>query len=172
MLYGHASRQSPIHPKLLSATYRDEYAGEGCMWLGLEGARLAGRGLSAQGLALRVQVPHNHILTQILYYSYYYPKPTYSYLILGTRTLWVEWGGKSHQGSQLRGPFHSSLVLVEALEITFGPDTHCVGFNSWATQEVTIPWSMMGGPLHDCCCPSCSLSVGGGSPCDPCLCKM
>ena len=31
--------------------------------------------------ALRVQVPNNHILTQNLYYNYYYPKP--KYLIIG-----------------------------------------------------------------------------------------
>ena len=30
---------------------------------------------------LRVQVPNNHILTQNLYYNYYYPKP--KYLIIG-----------------------------------------------------------------------------------------
>ena len=28
-------------------------------------------------LTLRVQVPNNHILTQNLYYNYYYPKPKY-----------------------------------------------------------------------------------------------
>ena len=28
-------------------------------------------------LTLRVQVPNNHILTQTLYYNYYYPKPKY-----------------------------------------------------------------------------------------------
>ena len=28
-------------------------------------------------LSLRVQVPNNHILTQNLYYNYYYPKPKY-----------------------------------------------------------------------------------------------
>ena len=32
-------------------------------------------------LALRVQVPNNHILTQNLYYHYYYPNP--KYLIIG-----------------------------------------------------------------------------------------
>ena len=32
-------------------------------------------------LSLRVQVPSNHILTQDLYYSSYYPKP--KYLIIG-----------------------------------------------------------------------------------------
>ena len=31
--------------------------------------------------ALKVQVPNNHILTQNLYYNYYYPKP--KYLIIG-----------------------------------------------------------------------------------------
>ena len=31
--------------------------------------------------SLRVQVPNNHILTQNLYYNYYYPKP--KYLIIG-----------------------------------------------------------------------------------------
>ena len=30
---------------------------------------------------LRVQVPNNHVLTQNLYYNYYYPKP--KYLIIG-----------------------------------------------------------------------------------------
>ena len=30
---------------------------------------------------LRVQVPNNHILTQNLYYNYYYPNP--KYLIIG-----------------------------------------------------------------------------------------
>ena len=28
-------------------------------------------------LTLRVQVPNNHVLTQNLYYNYYYPKPKY-----------------------------------------------------------------------------------------------
>ena len=32
-------------------------------------------------VALRVQVPNNHILTQNLYYHYYYPKP--KYLVIG-----------------------------------------------------------------------------------------
>ena len=32
-------------------------------------------------IALRVQVPNNHILTQNPYYNYYYPKP--KYLIIG-----------------------------------------------------------------------------------------
>ena len=32
-------------------------------------------------LSLRVQVPNNHILTQNLYYNYYYPNP--KYLIIG-----------------------------------------------------------------------------------------
>ena len=32
-------------------------------------------------MTLRVQVPNNHILTQNLYYNYYYPKP--KYLIIG-----------------------------------------------------------------------------------------
>ena len=32
-------------------------------------------------VTLRVQVPNNHILTQNLYYKYYYPKP--KYLIIG-----------------------------------------------------------------------------------------
>ena len=30
-----------------------------------------------QYLTLRVQVPNNHILTQNLYYIYYYPNPKY-----------------------------------------------------------------------------------------------
>ena len=30
-----------------------------------------------QPLTLRVQVPNNHILTQNLYYHYYYPNPKY-----------------------------------------------------------------------------------------------
>ena len=32
-------------------------------------------------LSLRVYVPNTHILTQNLYYTYYYPKP--KYLIIG-----------------------------------------------------------------------------------------
>ena len=32
-------------------------------------------------IPLRVQVPNNHILTQNLYYNYYYPNP--KYLIIG-----------------------------------------------------------------------------------------
>ena len=28
-------------------------------------------------ITLRVQVPNNHILTQNLYYNYYYPRPKY-----------------------------------------------------------------------------------------------
>ena len=32
-------------------------------------------------ISLRVQVPNNHILSQNLSYSYYYPKP--KYLIIG-----------------------------------------------------------------------------------------
>ena len=35
---------------------------------------------------LRVQVPNNYVLTQYLYYNYYYPKPK-STLLLGTWTL-------------------------------------------------------------------------------------
>ena len=34
----------------------------------------SGESLS-EGVALRVQVPNNHILTQNLYHNYYYPKP-------------------------------------------------------------------------------------------------
>ena len=30
-----------------------------------------------EGLTLRVQVPNYHILTQNLYYNYYYPNPKY-----------------------------------------------------------------------------------------------
>ena len=37
--------------------------------------------LRESGRTLRVQVPNNHILTQNLYYNYYYPKP--KYLIIG-----------------------------------------------------------------------------------------
>ena len=37
--------------------------------------------LTVHGISLRVQVPNNHILTQNLYYNYYYPKP--KYLIIG-----------------------------------------------------------------------------------------
>ena len=33
------------------------------------------------GLALRVQVANKHVLTQNLYYNYYYPNP--KYLIIG-----------------------------------------------------------------------------------------
>ena len=40
----------------------------------------AGR-LGAGVDSLRVQVPNNHILTQNLYYNYYYPNP--KYLIIG-----------------------------------------------------------------------------------------
>ena len=36
----------------------------------------SGESLS-EGVALRVQVPYNHILTQNLYHNYYYPKPKY-----------------------------------------------------------------------------------------------
>ena len=32
---------------------------------------------SGYTVPLRVQVPNNHILTQNLYYNYYYPKPKY-----------------------------------------------------------------------------------------------
>ena len=41
------------------------------------------RGFRVEGLGLtqRVQVPNNHILTQTLYYNYYYLKP--KYLIIG-----------------------------------------------------------------------------------------
>ena len=37
--------------------------------------------LSSNFKTLRVQVPNNHILTQHLYYNYYYPKP--KYIIIG-----------------------------------------------------------------------------------------
>ena len=37
---------------------------------------LAGLGVGLR-FTLRVQVPKNHILTQNLYYNYYYPKPKY-----------------------------------------------------------------------------------------------
>ena len=38
-------------------------------------------GPAADTLSLKVQVLNNHILTQNLYYNYYYPKP--KYLIIG-----------------------------------------------------------------------------------------
>ena len=38
------------------------------------------KGLGVEGLALKVQVPNSHTLTQNLYY-YYYPTP--KYLIIG-----------------------------------------------------------------------------------------
>ena len=38
-------------------------------------------GVFQYGLTLRVQVPNSHILTQNLYYNYYYPSPRY--LIIG-----------------------------------------------------------------------------------------
>ena len=38
-------------------------------------------GDTKKAVSLRVQVPNNHILTQNLYYNYYYPKP--KYLIIG-----------------------------------------------------------------------------------------
>ena len=40
---------------------------------------------SNSGGTLRVHVPNDHILTQNLYYNYYYPKS--KYLIIGTWTL-------------------------------------------------------------------------------------
>ena len=39
------------------------------------------RPMPAGRVSLRVQVPNNHILTQNLYYNYYYPNP--KYLIIG-----------------------------------------------------------------------------------------
>ena len=39
--------------------------------------RSRGLGRQVEVLTLRVQVPNNHILTQNLYYNYYYPNPKY-----------------------------------------------------------------------------------------------
>ena len=47
-----------------------------------DGSLVYGRLLGGScGLTPRVQVPNNHILTQNLYYKYYYPKP--KHLIIG-----------------------------------------------------------------------------------------
>ena len=45
--------------------------------LGMEGPHV----FPKPHLTLRVQVPNNHILTQNLYYNYYYPNP--KYLLIG-----------------------------------------------------------------------------------------
>ena len=45
--------------------------------LGSWGSGNQGTLSSITSLTLRVQVPNNHILTQNLYYNYYYPKPKY-----------------------------------------------------------------------------------------------
>ena len=42
---------------------------------------IVGAASDLEFLTLRVQVPNNHILTQNLYYNYYYPNP--KYLIIG-----------------------------------------------------------------------------------------
>ena len=39
--------------------------------------------LGLQSLLLRVQVPHNHILTPNLYYNYCYPNPKYPIMVHG-----------------------------------------------------------------------------------------
>ena len=64
-----------------------------CSWLVLcksDSKRLTSRTryeMASPKLPLRFQVPNNHILTQNLYYNYYYANP--KYLIMGTWTVWV-----------------------------------------------------------------------------------
>ena len=59
--------------------FRDQFWRSGLRCKGFELLRLS---LAYTGsFSLRVQVPSYHILTQSLYYNYYYPKP--KYVIIG-----------------------------------------------------------------------------------------
>ena len=60
-------------------------------------------------VTLRVQVPNNHILTQNLYYNFYYPK----YLNIGYMGLYGNWTLTKNALSAGRATPHAGLEIRE-----------------------------------------------------------